>query len=140
MTESIIEILFSVDFWKVAIPAFGAIIAWFVNERSKLSWEQYKRKEENYRELLRCIRGFYVSSQDTAMKSQYVHQNNLLWLYAPDHVIRAANSFLEKVQAGVQDKEEAFGEVVLLARKDLLSRRIVQRTDLTPSDFKHFAT
>lgn len=134
------ELLTASDFWKIAIPAFAAIVAWFFNERSKLTWEQYKRKEENYKELLRCIRGFYVSTQDSEIKSQFVQQSNLLWLYAPDHVIQAANTFLHKVQTGAPDKELAFGEVVLLARKDLLSRKIVRHTKLTASDFRHFTS
>jgi len=134
------EILTSPDFWKIAVPALAAIIAWFFNERTKLVWEQYKRKEENYKELLRCIRGFYVSSQDAEVKAQYVHQSNVLWLYAPDHVVQANNAFLDKVQTGAPDKELAFGEVVLLARKDLLSREIVRDTKLTANDFRHFTS
>ena len=134
------EILTSPDFWKIAVPALAAIIAWFFNERTKLVWEQYKRKEEKYKELLRCIRGFYVSSQDAEVKAQYVHQSNVLWLYAPDHVVQANNAFLDKVQTGAPDKELAFGEVVLLARKDLLSREIVRDTKLTANDFRHFTS
>ena len=134
------DILASSDFWKIAFPALAAVVAWFFNERSKLAWEQYKRKEENYKELLRCLRGFYSSTQDRDLKLQFVHQVNLLWLYAPDHVIEAAYGFLQKVQAGAQDKELAFGALVAAARVDLLTRQIVRRSKLNATDFQHFTS
>lgn len=62
--QALIDILQSADFWKIAFPALAGIVAWFFNERSKLAWEQFKRKEEHYKELLRCLKGFYVSTQD----------------------------------------------------------------------------
>lgn len=130
----------STDFWKIALPALAAIVAWFFNERSKLAWEQYKRKEENYKELLRCLKGFYVSTQDRDLKAKFVDQVNLLWLYAPDHVIQAANTFLEKVMSGAQDKELACGALVEAARKDLLARKIVRRSDLNSTHFRHFTS
>src|SRR5258708_25831543 len=124
------EILSSTDFWKIVFPALAAVVVWFLNERSKLAWEQYKRKEENYKELLRCLRGFYVSNQDRHLKLEFVHQVNLLWLYAPDHVVKAAYQFLRKIQTAAQDKEFAFGYLVAAARADLLSRKIVRRSEL----------
>lgn len=134
------DFLTSSDFWKIAFPALAAIVVWFFNERSKLSWEQYKRKEENYKELLRCLRGFYVSTQDRDLKLQFVHQVNLLWLYAPDHMIETAYAFLEKVQTGAQDRELSFGALVAAAREDLLTRPIVRRSSLKARDFRHFTS
>ncbi|MFQ3245806.1 MAG: hypothetical protein ACI9SP_002454 [Arenicella sp.] len=54
------EVLSSVEFWKLAVPVFSAIVAWLVNEWRKRLWEEYKRKEDSYSELLRCLRGFYM--------------------------------------------------------------------------------
>ena len=137
-----IDIILSTDFWKIALPALTAIAAWFLNERSKLAWEQYKRKEENYKELLRCLKGFYVGTQDKDLKSQFIHQLNLLWLYAPDEVIETAYRFLEKVKTGVKsldnEKELACGALVEAVRRDLLKRTILKKTKLNAKDFQHF--
>ena len=75
--QALIDIVTSQDFWKIAFPALAAIVAWVANEQSKLSWEQYKRKEET-KGLLRCLKGFYVASQDKELKGQFLHQINLL--------------------------------------------------------------
>ena len=140
--QALKEIISSPEFWKIALPALAAIVAWFFNERSKLAWEQYKRKEENYKELLRCLKGFYVATQDRELKNQFLHQLNLLWLYAPDHVIRTAYGFLDKVKTGVavpdQEKELACGAVVEAVRKDLLARSVVKKSELGARDFRHF--
>jgi len=140
--QALIDILQSADFWKIAFPALAAIVVWFLNERSKLAWEQFKRKEEHYKELLRCLKGFYVSTQDKELKSQFLHQVNLLWLYAPDHVIQAAYEFLEKVKTGVSfpehERELTCGALVEAVRKDLLARSIVKRSSLNAKDFRHF--
>jgi hypothetical protein len=85
---SLTDVLLSVDFLKIALPAAGAITAWFLNERSKIRSEQLQRKEERYKELLRCLKGFYVGRQDSDLKSQFVEQVKLCWLYAPDDVVK----------------------------------------------------
>jgi hypothetical protein len=139
----LLETLLSSDFLKFAIPAAGAIIAWFVNERRKVRWEQYQRKEERYKELLHCLKGFYVHSQNTDMKAKFIDQVNLCWLYAPDEVIRRANTFLETIMtsriplAKNEEKEKALGEFILAIREDMLSRRLVTNTSLKHSDWKN---
>ena len=133
----------SPDFWRIVLPALVGIILWFCNERSKRVWEQFKRKEEHYKELLRCLRGFYVSTHDKELKGQFLHQVNLLWLYAPDNVIHAAYGFLDKVRMAVSysdsEKELAVGVLVKAIRTDLLSHSIVKKTLLKAEDFHHLA-
>jgi len=101
-----------------------------------------QEKEENYKELLRCLKGCYVSTQDRELENQFLHQVNLLWLYAPDPVIRIGYAFLDKVKTGVsasdREKELACGALVAAVRKDLLARRIVRRSKLSAHDFRHF--
>ncbi|MDE2149259.1 MAG: hypothetical protein KGJ55_05370 [Gammaproteobacteria bacterium] len=139
---AVIAILESVDFWKFALPLSGAVVAWFVNEWRKRVLEQYQRKEERYRELVHCLRGFYVSAQGPDdLKGKFLDELNLCWLYCPDDVIRKAYAFLETVQAGRNEpdevKEKAVGEFVSALRNDLLSRRLTRRTSLTAKDFRH---
>lgn len=51
--------LLSADFLKFFVPLAGAVLAWFMNERRRRAWEEYLRKEERYRALLRTLSGFY---------------------------------------------------------------------------------
>jgi hypothetical protein len=136
------EVLASVDFWKFAAPLFGAIIAWFVNEWRKRVWEQYQRKEESYRELLRCLKGFYVGANDAnELKAEFLNQLNLCWLYCPDDIILKGYAFLNTVHVSNPStdevKEKAMGDLVASIRNDLLSRNLVTNTDLCGKDFKH---
>lgn len=137
------EILLSIDFWKFAAPLFGAIIAWFVNEGRKREWEQYQRKEERYRELVRCLKGFYIDvSKSTELRAEFLSQLNFCWLYCPDDVIQTGYAFLNTVHTdnpSTKDevKEQAVGDFIASVRKDLLSRRLTKSTKLTGEDFKH---
>ena len=95
-----IEILSSVDFWKFSAPLFGAILAWFLNEWRKRIWEQYQRKEESYKELIRCLKGFYVGVPNSQeLKSEFLNKLNKCWLYCPDEVILNGYAFLDTVHA-----------------------------------------
>ena len=142
--QSVTDILLSADFWKIAFPAAAAIVAWFVNERSKLAWEQYKRKEEHYKELLRCLKGFHLASQDRELKNQFLHQANLLWLYAPDAVIRVAYAFLELQKTGATasdaEKQLAAGALIEAVRKDLLARHVVRSSKLSATEFRNYVS
>ncbi len=136
------EIVTSVDFWKFAAPLFGAIVAWFVNEWRKRVWEQYQRKEESYKELLRCLKGFYVGASNAAeLKEEFLNQLNRCWLYCPDDVIKKGYAFLDTVHTGQTStdkvKEKAVGDFVASIREDLLSRKLLKKTKLTGEDFKH---
>lgn len=136
------EVLASVDFWKFAAPLFGAIVAWFVNEWRKRVWEQYQRKEESYRELLRCLKGFYVGANNAnELKAEFLNQLNRCWLYCPDDVILKGYAFLNTVHTSNPStdevKEKAMGDFVASIRNDLLSRKLVTNTNLCGKDFKH---
>lgn len=136
------EIFSSVEFWKFALPLFGAIIAWFVNEWRKRVWEQYQRKEANYKELVRCLKGFYVAAGDAdRLKAEFLDQLNQCWLYCPDEVIRKGYAFLDTVHTRQRQpdeaKEKAMGDFVASIRRDLLSRKLIRSTALTEADFRY---
>ena len=113
---------------------------WPLNERSKLQWEQYKRKEESYIELLKSIPGFSFSSPDANLRRNFLDELNKCWLYAPDQVIKKGYKFLETVHKGAEstdeEKKQALGDFVVTIRKDLLSRKVLSETQLTSKDFK----
>ena len=136
-----LEVLTSVDFWKIAAPLFGAVGAWFVNERHKRVWEQYQRKEDSYRELLRCLKGFYIGASDAKeLKLEFLNQLDRCWLYCPDEVILKGYAFLETVHTASESQDEqkemALGDFVASIRNDLLTRKLVKSTNLTAKQFK----
>ena len=136
------ELVCSVEFWKFAAPLFGAVIAWIVNEWRKRIWEQYKRKEEGYKELVHCLKGFYIGAENAnELKTEFLSQLNRCWLYCPDEVIKKGYTFLDTVHPNKQSsdevKEKAMGDFVAAIRKDLLSRKLVRKTSLSSDDFKH---
>jgi len=140
-------ITFDIDFWKFTLPLLGAVAAWFINERRKRAWAEYERKEQNYRELIKALKGFYDShsiSERKVLKNQFIDQLNLCWLYSPDIVIKTAYGFLDTVHTSVikseKEKEEALGLLILEIRKDLIFRRITRKTKLNPSDFRNLTS
>lgn len=133
---------------NILIPVIGAVIVfvsglatWYLNERSKRIHEEYKRKEEKYSGLIRSLRGFYVDSFNKELRSEFLNQLNLCWMYCPDEVIHKAYNFLLMVHTDQrhsdEEKEKAVGELMLAIRKDLTSRKPLGKTNLTPRDFRH---
>ena len=139
---TMLKIIASVDFLKFALPLLGAIVAWLVNEWRKRIWEQYQRKEQSYRELLRCLKGFYAGANKAdELKAEFLNQLNQCWLYCPDDVILKGYAFLNTVHTANlsldEVKEKAMGDFVASIRNDLLSRKLVRRTKISGKDFKH---
>jgi len=133
---------------NILIPVIGAIIVfasglltWYLNERSKRIYEEYKRKEDKYSGLIRSLKGFYINSFDKELRAEFLAQLNLCWMYCPDEVINKAYNFLLLVHTGQkhsdEEKEKAVGELMLAIRRDLLSRKPLRKTSLKPEDFKH---
>jgi Pyruvate/2-oxoacid:ferredoxin oxidoreductase delta subunit len=94
------ETLMSGEFSKFTLPLIVAIITWGLNEWRKRAWEQYQRKEEKYKDLVRCSRGFYAPSTEAEktaaekIKAEFVEQLSQCWLYCPDEVIKKAYDYL----------------------------------------------
>ena len=82
-----------------------------------------------------------METLDKELRLKFLDQLNICWLYCPDDVIKKAYEFLDTIQANkIQNdatKENALGEFILAIRKDLLSRKLVTRTELLPSEFRH---
>jgi hypothetical protein len=55
-----------VEFWKIAAPAFTAIVAWLLNEKSKRTWERWQIKKEA------CLKALNLAN---AVLSNYEYQN-----------------------------------------------------------------
>ena len=121
----------------VLVPILAAILAWWLNERSKLNWERYKRKEERYTGFLQSVPGFYAGSQDEKLKEKFINDLRLAWLYCPDKVVRAGNNFLATVtsdsESTEEEKQTRLAEFELELRRDLLGD-----TTLTVEDRKNW--
>ena len=98
---------------------------------------RFKNEEEIYNVLAQDIEAFYGSVQDQDdifdLKSEFIDNYRLLWLYAPDEIIKSVNEFL--IQSGGSQPSEspqtrAFRESILGMRK-----RMIKNTSLEPSDF-----
>ena len=139
MAQSTIDTLIQVG--GVVIALIAGFITLFINERSKRSEQEYKRKEERYVELVNALRGFYIDSPDKEKRENFLRQLNLCWLYCPDEVILKAYKFLMMVHTDqkqtVAAREKAVGEFMLSVRMDLLGRKPVRSTSLSSEDFKH---
>lgn len=140
--DSLITGLTSADSLKFSIPLIGAIIAWYTNEWRKRLADQYQRKEANYKELIKSLRGFYAEETDAKkLRLEFLYQLNNSWLYCPDEIIQKCYAFLETVHTqnvhSYSSKEKAMGDLVAAIRKDLISRKLVKDTSLTGKDFKH---
>jgi hypothetical protein len=129
---------------KFVLPAMAAILAWLANEWRRRAHEDYIRKEARYLELLRTLRGFYVSTPDRDSRQAFLDELARCWLYCPDEVIRKAYAFVDAVRVGASssdvDKARTAGEFVLAIRRDLLGRRLLflwRRTSLTHKDYQH---
>lgn len=142
MNAVLLEILSSPDFWKFVVPLGGAVIAWYVNEWRKRVADEYQRKEANYKELVRALRGFYVGAPNAeSLQLEFLNQLNVSWLYCPAEVIQKGYAFLDTVHAkqtqSDEEKELAFGSFVAAIREDLLSRKLVRPGGLSAKDFRH---
>ena len=126
---------------EIITVIIGGFITWFLNEKSKRIYENYKRKEAKYTELIKSLRGFYVDSFSKELRDEFLNQLNQCWMYCPDDVIEKAYKFLETIREGKtysdKKKEIAVGEFILAIRKDLISRKPLKETNLKSKDFKH---
>lgn len=127
-------------FATLVLPIIAAAVAWIANDWRRRAGEKYQRKEANYRELLRAMRGFYVASESNDLKKAFLEQLNLCWLYCPDDIIKKANTLMDKIAKSENGKELAAGDFVLAVRKDLFSKKVFRRTRLKPDEFRILVT
>ena len=129
---------------SVLVPLGGGILAWWLGQKSKLTWEQHIRKEERYKGILLSVTGFHATSQEEDQenkerKDKFIQELRIAWLYCPDDVIRAGNAFLATVATGVQasneDRDRALAAFVIALRLDLHGE-----TTLTNEDYKNWSS
>jgi len=119
---------------------------WHRTQKQQRAQEDYKRKEQLYRELLKQLENFYKTSGASQKQSgiaSFLQEVRLAWLYAPDNVIQALYEFLDTQREGVPDKEknekgsESMAKLVVAIRGDLF-RTVNMNTKLTKTEFRHY--
>ena len=128
----------------VVVSIIGSVGVWWLNERSKRRHEDYKRREERYSRPLSNLSGFYEGMESRKLKQKFLNELNLCWLYCSDDVVTEAYAFIETVKSGQEEPDAersrlAFGQFLLTIRKDLLKRKVVTKTKLTPDVFQVLA-
>lgn len=120
----------------------AAIVVWWLNEKDKRTYEDFRRREEKYAKLISSLKGFYSGSFNAEEITEFVNQLNLCWMYCPDTVIKKAYYFLSLLESGADKKavERAVGDFILSVRKDILSGSAEKHTNLKPEDFRHIET
>jgi len=136
-----IEEFITPDFIKFFLPLAGGVIAWFLNERRKRSWEEYLRKEKCYSMLLESLSGFYSHSSDATVRNQFIEEYKKSWMYCSDEVIQAMNNMIHATKEGaiieMDRRLEIIGELIIEIRKDLLKRDLTNKTNLSPKEYIH---
>ncbi len=128
------------------LPVLGAVVLWFLSERSKRRAEIYQRKEHRYISLLESLPGFMVNTDvktSSQKKTEFLHQLDLCWLYCPPRVVRKGNDFLDKViveeqeqeQYTEEEKQSSLKEFVESLRRDLRGPKLSLR-DLRASEYR----
>lgn len=127
------------DFLKFFVPLVGAVVAWFMNERRRRAWEEYLRKEERYRALLKSLSGFYVHGSSPKVREEFLEEYKRCWLYCSDEVIKAANEamavMIEGTSVPMDQRLHRIGELVVAIRHDLLRRTLTSKTALGANDY-----
>lgn len=137
--------------WKFFLGVFGAVGAWLwsvytwrKNQVVQRAQNEYQRKEQLYREMLKSMAVFYTGGAQPVGAGPFLEQYRLAWLYAPDDVIRAIEAFLitqkPEVPADQKDRlgQVALAELVSLVRRDLFAAAKLP-TRLTAADFRHYS-
>lgn len=92
-------------------------------ERAKKEERAYVRRERRYAGLLKSLPGFFVNSTNRAATDEFIREYNLAWLYCPDDVVRACNSFLLAASGRhpmTDDERKAtLANLVVTMRRDL---------------------
>ena len=137
--------------WKFLLGLIGPIGAflwsvytWRTNQDAQRAQNEYQRKEQLYRELLRSVTVFYKGTSPPQDTGPFLEQYRLSWLYAPDDVVRALETFLrtQKQETPATQRDEmgqkALSELVAAIRNDLFGTVRI-RTKLSASDFGHYS-
>lgn len=125
----------SITLAAVFVPLAGAVFVWWLKQHSKIKWQMRKQKERRYKAFLESMEGYYAARENKEKKDRFLSELRLAYLYCPDDVIRAGNTFLDTVEVGANSsdgkRKQALAEFELSLRRDIYGR-----TALTTNDYR----
>ena len=127
--------------WKIATSLAVAALAWIVQQYATIALENRKLKQQQYEYLVTSLSGLTVSSLDREKTQRFIETDRLLWIYAPDHVVRASSRFIDTLDAARfsnEEREEALKALMVALRKDIFNPWPLTTlwTRLRPFDFQ----
>jgi len=119
----------------VIIAAIIAVCGYVIKGNLDIQMREREQKEERYKGMLLAVKGFYASSQDQQLKQRFLDELNQAYLYAPDHVVQAADKFLDTLKvkptpSSEEEKRMALASLIIAMRKDL------RKTKIADSEFQ----
>ena len=118
-----------------------ASFAWLIKQYASMLIERRKSKQEKYESILTNLSGLTVSEADRVRVEKFIETDRLLWLFAPDDVVRNSQDFIQGVVEGSsQDEHERrLQKLILSLRQDIynpLPLTDVRGTKLNADEFK----
>ena len=118
---------------------FIGFYKWTEEQKEKRKYDLYIKKEQIYLSLQKNMWGFYDNSFDMKKQQNFVEDIQTAWLYCPDSIIFICNNFIKsRIKNSNISKEEAekiISKLMLEMRKDLLSNKYLEETNLSTSDY-----
>jgi hypothetical protein len=120
----------------VIITAILGIFAWIYQK----TWERQAQRLATYQEIMDGISAFTINSFDKNGIEKNISLIRRLWLFAPDHVVKKAEAFLDAVEQSKDAKDDKLAEWIIAMRQDtsfwaVLVPRFFQ-TKLKKTDFR----
>ncbi len=139
------------DFLTPAVVAGGfTILGWALSEWSRWRKMSFEWKLARYERLMERLSAFYEGvaatrngGAATDLRDEFLAEYRRAWLYSPDDVVRAGNTFLRAVSTServdaAERRRAALGFVTAL-RWDLFRLGPFRRTRLTGDDFEFWS-
>ncbi len=112
---------------NLIVAAAGAVLGYLLkynlDKRGEAESRRFTDKREHYRNLILTIKNL-TEGEKQAQNAQdlFWFEYSFLWLYAPDTVLRSANSvarILKESASPTADLNSALGELLLEIRRDI---------------------
>lgn len=102
-------------FWGIALGALIASASWLYQK----AWERHEQRIQKYQEILDRLPAFTTNSLSPEIMNKAIREHRRLWLFAPDHVVVAAEALLDIAEGKDPDPDQlALGRCVLAMRRD----------------------
>jgi hypothetical protein len=118
-------------FWAVIVALFVAAFTYYFDRRKAAAERNIEDKREHYKNLILCLKS--LREGDLQHVNLLWFEYSFLWLHAPDSVIRAFNSLIEKLNEGPASRDllpPLIGELLLQIRRDMgFGKTNLQKTE-----------